>query len=171
MVQRKGTVNSVTFVCLQSWMCCLCRYFRLCSVIAQKSCLLLFVVSPDLVQRSCHGVSRARAFSRLGLGLGALWLQENGLHHCWKSALLSWSCLSDYSGLPPPPGPHPRPPSVSLDKVFSQDLITLDTLLSYVWSNWGKGFCTAQTGECREATQPLGGTLFALSFGKPASAL
>lgn len=103
--------------------------FRLCSVIAQSHafCSCGF---PRFSARSCHGVSRARAFSRLGLGLGALCCKK------WLAPLLEVSTafleLFEWLQWPPLSWTTSQATSVSLDKVFSQELITLDTLLSYV---------------------------------------
>ena len=51
-------------------MCCLCRHLRLCSVTAQ-GCVFSCCGCPRSSARLWHGVSRARAFTRLGLRLGA----------------------------------------------------------------------------------------------------
>lgn len=110
------------------------------------------MVFPDLVQGRVvewaepeHSLGWDQGLGRCGCNKVAC--TAAGGQHCFPGAV--W--VSDNNGHHLPSWTTSQATSVSLDKVFSQDLVTLDTLLSCVWSEKGKGFCPAQTGECREA--------------------
>ena len=134
LVQRKGMWTQWHLCAYRGWKCCLCRYFRPLSH-SSKSCLLLFVVFPDLVQGRVvewaepeHSLGWDQGLGHCGCNKVA-WSAVGG-QHCFPGAV--W--VSDNNGHHLPSWTTSQTTSVSLDKVFSQDLVTLDTLLSCVWS-------------------------------------
>ena len=86
--QRRGVVKRGSCA-HRGRMHSLCKHLWLCAESAHSGILSPSVVGPDLLSvRLWHAVGRTRAFVRLRVGVGVLWLQE-----------LKWLCCHQRSGL------------------------------------------------------------------------